>query len=670
MTVPRRARVVVVGGGFAGVACARELLRSPARPEVVLFALDNHMVFQPLLPDVAGSSLNPRAVAPPLRALLPGARIRCERIERVDLQERRVLWHDDDGQPRALDYDHVVVACGSVVNMGMLPGLASHSLPIKTIGDAIAIRARVMQQLERADAAESADERRFLLSFVVVGGGFSGVEVAGEINDLVRSCIGRFPGIGRDEARVNLLQGLPDILPEVGEPLRRYARSRMERRGVVVRCNARATEVTARGVLLADGERVAGATVICTIGVAPNPLLSSLDARMERGRLVVRPDLRIDGRPDAWAIGDCALVPNSEDGGIAPPTAQFAEREGRHCARNIARALAGEPMQPFAYRPLGLACGIGGRDGVAELFGLRFSGFPAWWLWRSAFLAKIPSLAQKLKVGIDWAWELVFPRDLSHFRTSRTDPVSTAHLAEGDVLLDGDARRHGVVVIERGRAIALRVDADGSTEVLLEFGPGDLIGDATLADLGGDAVSIVAATPLDASIIASDVLGHLSRSLRPLQGVVERGVRRPGRMIWRHHPAAMRALEGRGVRDMARARNVPALARDTPLGDAWRALAGTPDGCALVVDAGRLAGIATRADLLAALSGGADRSTPLERAMNAHPTTIRDTSPAVAAAELMAVQRLQLLPLVDASGAPSGLLTADDFVGLALSLPR
>lgn len=235
----RRARVVVVGGGFAGVACARELLRSSKAPEVVLFALDNHMVFQPLLPDVAGSSLNPRAVAPPLRALLPGARIRCERIERIDLRERRVQWQADDGTPRTLDYDHLVLACGSVVNMGMLPGLASHSLPMKTIGDAIAIRARVMRQLERAEAAESSEERRFQLSFIVVGGGFSGVEVAGEINDLVRSCLGRFPGIARDEARVTLLQGLPDILPEVGPPLRRYARSRMERRGVVVRCGAR-----------------------------------------------------------------------------------------------------------------------------------------------------------------------------------------------------------------------------------------------------------------------------------------------------------------------------------------------------------------------------------------------------------------------------------------------
>lgn len=423
-------------------------------------------------------------------------------------------------------------------------------------------------------------------------------------------------------------------------------------------------------MLLADGERVAGATVICTIGVAPNPLLASLEARMERGRVVVAPDLRIDGQRFAWAVGDCAQVPNAEGGGIAPPTAQFAEREGRHCARNILRALADAPLSPFAYRPLGLACGIGGREGVAELFGMRFSGFLAWWLWRSAFLAKIPSLAQKLKVGIDWAWELVFPRDLSHFRTNRTDPVSTAHLAEGDVLLDAGVRCHGVVVIERGRAIALRVDANGSTDVLLEFGPGDLIGEATLSDLGGDAVSIVAATSLDASIIGRDVLGHLSRSLRPLQDVVERGVRRPGRMIWRHHPAAMRALDGRGVLDIARARDVPALARDTPLGDAWRALAATADGCAMVVDAGRLAGIATRADLLAALSGGADRATPLERAMNAHPATIRDTATAVAAAELMAMKRLQLLPLVDAGGAPSGLLTADDFVGLALSLPR
>ncbi|HET9484613.1 MAG TPA: FAD-dependent oxidoreductase, partial [Xanthomonadales bacterium] len=217
-TTPGRAlpRIVIVGGGFAGVECAQVLLkRARGRCEVVLFNRDNHMVFVPLLPDVAGSSLNPRAVAPPLRALLPGARCRTEEVLSIDPATRRVVFEGHDGAPRELGYDHLVLACGSVVNLNLLPGMASHALPLKTIGDAIAMRAHVMQMLEKADVAETEPQRRFYLSFIVVGGGFSGVEVAGELNDLLRSALKRYPRIARDDVKVTLLHAQTEILPEV-----------------------------------------------------------------------------------------------------------------------------------------------------------------------------------------------------------------------------------------------------------------------------------------------------------------------------------------------------------------------------------------------------------------------------------------------------------------------
>jgi NADH dehydrogenase len=665
-----RTRVVVVGGGFAGVTCARTLRRGAPGLDVVLFSRDNHLVFQPLLPDVAGSSLNPRAVAPPLRQLLPGVRCRTQEVLDVDLVRREVEYLDHDGAPRRMGCDHLVLACGNAVNLNLLPGMASHALPLKTIGDAIAMRARVMQQLEMADLAEDAATRRFLLHFIVVGGGFSGVEVAGEVNDLIRSVRRRYPGIGADDAQVTLLHGLPHILPEVGEKLRVFARRRMERRGIRVMCDARVVEVSARGAHLSDGSRVRGATVICTVGTAPHALVARLAVAKERGRIVVDPDLRVAGHPAAWAVGDCALVANAHDGRPAPPTAQFAEREGRQCARNILAALADRPTRPFRYRPVGVACGIGGREGVAELFGLRFSGFLAWWLWRSAFLAKIPSLAQKLKVGIDWAWELVFARDLSHFRATQSDPVARVHFAPGEVLFEGDRAVHDLWSIEQGEVDIVQRHAGGADEPLATLRAGSVLGAATLEGFMDPRLQVRARTAVDAWVLGADSLRRLSSALAPVEALVARAVTLPGRSIWRHHGHAMAALATRSAGTLPTSMPLIVLPAQAPLREAFEALIETRAGCVAVVEGGRLAGLATRTDLLGALARGADRSTALRAAMNAAPTSLDATASAARAAEVMAEGGLKFLPLVDAESRPVAMLCADDFVRLSLALER
>ena len=359
-------RIVIVGGGFAGVKCARVLQKQVrGTAEVVLFSRDNHMVFQPLLPDVAGSSLNPRAVAPPLRLLLPRIRCRTETVLEIDAAANEIVHEGHDGTPRRLRYDHLVVACGNVVNLNGLPGMADHALPLKTIGDAIAMRAHVMRQLEKADLADTPEQRAFYLTFIVVGGGFSGVEIAGELNDLLRHSLKHYPNVRADDVMVTLLHGQAEILPELTPALRRFAQQRMAGRGIKLMCEVKAAEVTKRGVLLTNGRKVEGATVICTVGTAPNPLVAALDAPKERGRLATEPDMRVPGHANLWAVGDCAIVPNAYDGKAGPPTAQFAEREGCQCAKNIARVLRGEATLPFHHKSFGMACGIGGRRGVA-----------------------------------------------------------------------------------------------------------------------------------------------------------------------------------------------------------------------------------------------------------------------------------------------------------------
>lgn len=663
-------RIIVIGGGFAGVKCAQTLLAHTRRDavEIVVFSRDNHMVFQPLLPDVAGSSLNPRAVAPPLRLLLPKAQCRTEEVLDLHPEANEISYECHDGAPRRMRYDHLVIACGNVVNLNLLPGMANHALPLKTIGDAIAMRAHVMQQLEKADLAETCAQRRFYLTFIVVGGGFSGVEVAGELNDLMHSSLKRYPNIGRDDVMVTLLHSQPDVLPEVSLELRRFARKRMEARGIKVLTERKVAEVTKLGVVLGDGAKVEGATVICTVGTTANPLLGRIDAKKDRGRLVTAPDMRVEGFENVWAVGDCALVPNAFDGKHGPPTAQFGEREGGRCARNIARVLRGEPTRPFHFKPVGAACGIGGRKGVAELFGFKFSGFLAWWLWRSAFLAKIPSLSQKLKVGIDWAWEVFFPRDLSHFRPAQTEPLTRARYGRGEVLFRSGQPLKDLYSIESGEA-EIVVQGPEGPYVAHTLGPGSLLAEATLADVAGDA-EVRAKSGLDVLVLGKQSLTRLSSALKPVEDLVERAVNRPKLGIWRHHPAAMRALSARTAGELPCGHEMIASDAAASLGEVFGKVIEKRAGCALITEGGRVSGIATRSDLLGALARGATRDTPIKAAMNAKPICIRASESAAMAAEKMADGGLKFLPVVDDNGRPQAMLTSDDFVRFALSMGR
>lgn len=421
---PSAARIVIVGGGFAGVRCAETLRRELPEAEIVLFNAENHMVFTPLLAEVVGSSINPLDVVVPLRHLLPGVFCRTEEIVRIDTTRNQVEFSGPDSRRARMRYDHLVLACGQVANLDVVPGMGEHAFPLKTIGDAIALRSHVMAQLELAEVCEDPVRRRWHLSFVIVGGGFSGVEAAGEINDLVRASARYFRNFSARDVSVTLIQGREYLLPEIGNELRQFARRQMERRGVRILLNTQVSNATAEGVMLANGRIIHGGTIVCTIGTSPSPLIEGLAAPKEKGRLLTDPDLRVRTFRNVWAIGDCARIINRRDNLPSAPTAQFAEREGRQCARNIARVIRGEETWPFHYLPLGQLCSIGGHAAVAEVLGLRLSGFPAWLFWRGVYLAKLPSWARRLHVAMDWMMHLLFPRDLAHARACRTGRTS------------------------------------------------------------------------------------------------------------------------------------------------------------------------------------------------------------------------------------------------------
>ncbi len=299
--------VVIVGGGFAGAYLARDLERGlPKGWELILFGRENFVTFTPMLAEVVGSAIAPLHVVRPVRQFLRRTRCRTAPVTALHLDARRVEYRLPGGRSASQPYDHLVLACGMVVNADILPGAAAHAFPLKTLGDAIALRNHVLTQLERAEVETDAQRRRHLLSFAVIGGGFSGVEVTGQIYDLLTASLRFYPSLRRDELRVEVLHGSKRILPELPEPLGDYARERMQARGIAVRLEARAKAVSPAGVTLADGRLVPAGTVVCTIGNTVSPLMAASGLPLERGRLRTEADMRVPGQPGVWRW---AIVP-------------------------------------------------------------------------------------------------------------------------------------------------------------------------------------------------------------------------------------------------------------------------------------------------------------------------------------------------------------------------
>lgn len=633
-------RVVIVGGGFAGVKCAGTLRRLLPGAEIILFNSENHLVFTPLLADVVGSSVNPLDVVVPLRQMLPGVHCRTEEIVRVDPERNEVEYLGAGGRTSPLPYDHLVLACGSVPNLNVVPGMADHAFPLKTIGDAVALRSHVMERLERAETCEDG-QRGWHLSFIVVGGGYSGVEAAGEINDLVRASSRYFRNFDVSEVTVTLIQARDQLLPEIGAELREFARRQMEKRGVRVRLNARVAAATEGGVTLDDDTFIPGGTIVCTIGSSPSPLIEKFAAPKDKGRLLTESDLRVRTLANVWAIGDCAQIVNAHDGKPSAPTGQFAERQGVRCAHNIVRALNDEPTAAFSFRPLGQLCSIGGHSAVAEFLGARLSGLLAWMLWRGVYLFKLPTWARRLHVGTDWAWLLLFPRDLAHLRSRPTDRVARAYFLPCDIVARAGDVPPGLLVIQSGEVEILR---DGEPAGVL--GPGSFLGER--AFLGREPLGFTARarTAVEVTLLGRNVLTQLSASLAPLREALNATLRRRSVDLWKLRPTALAALQNVLVGELMDL-PPPSLPETGTWDEVSRAFAASDDDFLLVTaDDRRLAGIVTMTDLARAGSRGAEPTTLVTEFMTRHPVTVNATDRAALAATILREHALKHLPVV------------------------
>jgi NADH dehydrogenase len=421
---PRAAhRIVILGGGFAGMTTAVKLEEAFGRDrsvEITLVSDSNALLFTPMLAEVAGSSVQPANISSPLRTSLRRTRVVRARVSGIDLDGRYAELAPDDGTaaPQRLRYDHLILALGSVSHFFGQEDIRRVALEFKSLRDAVRIRNHVIASFERADREQDESVRRRLLTFVIAGGGFAGVELAGALNDFARGILIDYPTLVANEVSVIVVQAEERILPELSETLAAYAHARMAERGVHFILNTRVTSATPNAVILEGNREIAASTLVWTAGTAPNPLAATLDlAKSRRGALAVDAHLAIPNRLGLWALGDCAAIPNGTPGGTYPPTAQHAVREAATLAHNIRAALRGEPLRGFSFESPGSMCVIGHQIACVEIRApllrrkLLFSGVFAWLLWRAIYLGKLPGFERKARVLIDWVAELFFPKD-------------------------------------------------------------------------------------------------------------------------------------------------------------------------------------------------------------------------------------------------------------------
>jgi NADH dehydrogenase len=420
----KKTRIVIAGGSFAGLYAAKYLDKHLARRpdiEVTLIARENFILFTPMLHEVAAGDLAPADIVNPLRRILRHMNVIEAEVQDVDLNARKIrCLHGIDRGELELEFDHLLIALGSETNFFNNAGIRDWAVTMKNLSDAALLRNRVVAFLEEASLERDAAIRRQWLTFVIAGGGFAGAETAGAVNDFVRETAKFYPALASEEIRVVVIHPGDYLLPELGEELGRYAERKMRERKVEVIKGARVASYDGWVVTLNNGLSIPAATLVWTAGVKPSPVVAALACAKLKGRIIADQYLQVPGFRGVWTAGDCAAVPDGYETGIFfPPTAQHGMREAIVAAKNIERAILDRPLQPFRYRTMGMLASIGHHTGVASFFGFKFSGFIAWWMWRSVYLAKLPRLVKKLRVMIAWTLDLLFGRDIEQMITLR-----------------------------------------------------------------------------------------------------------------------------------------------------------------------------------------------------------------------------------------------------------
>ena len=439
--------IVIAGGGFGGYYAARTLEKTlpPHSARVTLVSDVNFLLFTPLLPGAAAGTLEPRHVVVPLREQLTTTDLWVGRVSGAAPERNALVVDSLDGRRHELRYDQLIVALGSTSRTLPIPGLVEHAVGFKTLSEAIALRNRVLSMLEIAETVPDSETRAEFLTFVFVGAGYAGLEGLAELQDFMSDVIDLYPRCRVQGMRWLLVEAKERVMPEVAPRLAAFAERELRGRGIEIRTNTTVEEVGNRWVRLKGGETIPTRTVAWTAGVKPNPVVARLGLPLDPGgRVDVDATMRVRDHGNVWAIGDAAAVPDpARKGQASPPTAQHAIRQGRRVARNVAAELgAGGRVKPFSYRTLGVFVDMGRHQAVASTMGIRWRGFPAWFLARTYHLANMPGTKRKLRLVVDWTVSLLFDRDTSELGQLGHPPELERHGEGGAADADPVANSH------------------------------------------------------------------------------------------------------------------------------------------------------------------------------------------------------------------------------------
>ncbi len=511
-----RQRIVILGGGFAGAWTATYLERSMTRAEreqyeITIVSNENYMVFQPLLPEVVSGSIETLHCIAPLRRMARRAKLITREVEAIDL-DNRIVRLAPGYRPRPLDirFDHLIVCLGTRIEFARVPGAQEHAIPFKYLGDALRLRNDTVRVLEEADIESDPVEKARLLTFVVAGGGFSGVECMAELQGFIHDATSAYANVDHSEVRCILLQSGPRLLPELDADLAAYAQRILEGRGVEVRLNTRLLSLSADTAVVHDkatgtDHDIDSRTIVVTVPAAPNPLVEALPVEHAGGRITVTHYLNVVDHSNVWAVGDCAAVPQ-KDGIFSPPTAQHAQRQAGICADNVLACLRGKPMQRFGFTGLGSLASLGGHNAVADVMGVRLRGVIAWLAWRSIYLAKFPGFDRRLRIATDWILDIVLPRDITQLRIFHPEQIAHEHFHAGEsVFVQGDYGNKLYVLLS-GQVSIVRGD-----QTIATLQPGEVFGE----------MALVSDKPRNADVVAGSDVDVLSVSRPAFQKLVK-----------------------------------------------------------------------------------------------------------------------------------------------------
>ena len=413
-----RPHILVIGGGYVGMYAALRLQRRLRPDEASITVVDpqSYMTYQPFLPEAGAGNLEPRHVVVPLRKVLRRCRVLGGRITRIDHARRWAMFEPHEGAPYELTYDEVILAPGSIARTLPIPGLREVGIGFKTVAEAIYLRNHVLSKLEIATSTADEQVRRRALTFTFVGGGYAGIEAMAELEDMARDALRYYDGLSPRDMRWVVVEAADRILPEVSREMSGYTIDVLERRGIEVKLNTRLESVLDGHAVLSNGEQFDTETVVWTAGVRANPLLEQTDLpRDERNRLRCTAELRVEGVSGAWSAGDCAAVPDltSDDpNATTGPSAQHAVRQAKVLADNVVASLRGEPLKPYKHAYVGSVASLGLHKGVAEVYGVKLRGLPAWFMHRTYHMTRMPTFNRKVRVIADWTLALFFQREI------------------------------------------------------------------------------------------------------------------------------------------------------------------------------------------------------------------------------------------------------------------